>query len=230
MEPAELPNPFLSPLPRALIKQTYKSTSLATLCPSFSTKKPLSLHITTYNVSSHIPTSLTSLFPSSHDIYIIGLQEVDTTSTAYVFTDPLRMETWKRLIASEIKCRLVVARQVVGLMILVYASNSIPISVSYTCLILQEVETASISTGILGMANKGGVAVRMRVYDSYITIIDCHLASGDALSKRNQDVKEIGRISFTGRVYPWTPRLESGDGYCLKDRSFGATLYDTGIV
>lgn len=125
--PAE--NPFLSPLPRSRIKQIYKRTALSRLSHEFTTKTPISIHTTTYNVASRIPHSLSTLFPPNHDIYVVGLQEVDGNTSAYFVTDTSRMETWKRLIEAEDVGRLVFVKQVVGLMILIYASSKIPISV-----------------------------------------------------------------------------------------------------
>jgi hypothetical protein len=77
----------------------------------------------------------------------------------------------------------------------------------------------------MGFQNKGGIAVRLRVFDSYVTFIDCHLASGDEmLVRRNQEVEEIGRIMFKGIRDPWTPRLRDGE------TREGVSLFDAGMI
>jgi hypothetical protein len=48
--------------------------------------------------------------------------------------------------------------------------------------------------------NKGGVGVRFRLYDSYLTFVNSHLASGTKeVERRNLDYREIaGRLLFPG--------------------------------
>jgi hypothetical protein len=76
--------------------------------------------------------------------------------------------------------------QLVGMLILAYVSRShLPF--------LSEVSTDSVGTGLLGiMGNKGGVGIRFKLYDSYFTFINSHLAAEkNQVARRNLDFEEI---------------------------------------
>ncbi len=65
---------------------------------------------------------------------------------------------------------------------------------------IKEVQTAYLGTGILGMmGNKGGVAVRLRIFDTYCCFVNCHLASDTSMvDRRNMDFMYLCQ----GLVFP----------------------------
>jgi phosphatidylinositol-bisphosphatase len=51
--------------------------------------------------------------------------------------------------------------------------------------------------------NKGGVAVSLRIHDTLLCFVNSHLAAGgDELLRRNQDFREISRITFSAPGRP----------------------------
>jgi phosphatidylinositol-bisphosphatase len=83
---------------------------------------------------------------------------------------------------------------------------------------ITEISNTYVGTGLLWrMGNKGCVAIRMRVWDSYLVIVDSHLAADqDAVVRRNADFAEIVKRT----EFPWT---RPGD-------AFGAPGYVTGVA
>eukprot|EP01025_Chloroclados_australasicus_P045491 TRINITY_DN497_c1_g1_i4.p1 TRINITY_DN497_c1_g1~~TRINITY_DN497_c1_g1_i4.p1 ORF type:complete len:773 (-),score=124.62 TRINITY_DN497_c1_g1_i4:468-2615(-) len=60
---------------------------------------------------------------------------------------------------------------------------------------IRGIQTMNVATGVFGyLGNKGAVAIRMRIYDSSVLFVTCHLPSGESSSdllKRNVDFAEI---------------------------------------
>ncbi len=93
----------------------------------------------------------------------------------------------------------------------VFASSELAPSIT-------EISTTYVGTGLLWrMGNKGCVAIRMRVWDSYVVVVDSHLAADqDAVARRNTDFTEIVKRT----EFPWT---RPGD-------ALGAPGYVTGVA
>ena len=68
----------------------------------------------------------------------------------------------------------------------------------------------------MGFGNKGAVAIRFRVFDSYICAVNSHLAADTSMvERRNADYQEIcSRISFP--VLNQSLVNESPDGNSLR--------------
>ncbi|KAI9842824.1 MAG: hypothetical protein M1838_002975 [Thelocarpon superellum] len=132
---------------------------------------------------------------SAIDLYVVGLQEVvDVASPAETlrpFTDPTTAERWKRALSDALSpgYQLVAEQQLVGLLLLIYASPNIAPSIS-------SVSTVNVGTGLMGyMGNKGGVAARLVLAETTsLVFVNCHLAAGaekTSLERRNWDAAQI---------------------------------------
>ncbi|CAH8610918.1 unnamed protein product [Schistosoma bovis] len=59
----------------------------------------------------------------------------------------------------------------------------------------EEISCQVVPTGVFNvMGNKGGVGIRLTIFNSSLCFVNCHLAAGEAnLDRRNQDFREITR-------------------------------------
>ena len=146
---------------------------------------------------STVPKNDPGLLPGGEDIgiYVLGLQEiVDITSATEAlrpYTDPHPSRKWKRAIADALPegYQLVVEQQLIGLLLLVYASSSIAPTIS-------SVSTTSVGTGLMGyMGNKGAVTARVVLGGTTrIVFVNCHLAAGiekSCVERRNWDASQV---------------------------------------
>ncbi|KKZ68269.1 hypothetical protein EMCG_06025 [[Emmonsia] crescens] len=129
------------------------------------------------------------------DIYVLGLQEiVDVSSPSESlrpYVDPAPSNRWKGAVQNALPpgYEMVTSQQLVGLLLLVYASPSVAPTIS-------SVSSVGVGTGMMGyMGNKGGVATRIVVGGTTrLVFINCHLAAGadkGSLDRRNWDVSQI---------------------------------------
>ncbi|KAJ3238941.1 hypothetical protein HDU78_003117 [Chytriomyces hyalinus] len=124
------------------------------------------------------------------DIFALGLQEIDLTTEIYIYGGNSKQIIWceaieKQLSTRESKYFRVAAKQLIGLLVVVYAKESLKSSIS-------EVTVEAIGTGLMGLGNKGGVSCRFRVKDSYLSFVSAHLAADTSMvERRNQDYAEI---------------------------------------
>ncbi|WEW56427.1 phosphatase [Emydomyces testavorans] len=129
------------------------------------------------------------------DIFVLGLQEiVDITSpteTLRPYVDPTPSNKWKEAAQKMLPAGyiLVSSQQLTGLLLLIYASQSIASSIS-------SVSSTSVGTGLMGyMGNKGAVATRLVLGGTTcIVFVNCHLAAGAdkaSLDRRNWDASQV---------------------------------------
>ncbi|KIX10200.1 uncharacterized protein Z518_01281 [Rhinocladiella mackenziei CBS 650.93] len=129
------------------------------------------------------------------DLYVLGLQEiVDVTSMTEAvkpYTDPNPGQKWKKALkhALPVGFSKIAEQQLLGLLILVYASPELAPSIS-------SVSATSVGTGLMGyLGNKGAVAVRIVVGEATkLCFVNCHLAAGadqTALNRRTWDTNQI---------------------------------------
>lgn len=174
-----------------------------------------------YNVAGCAPpppsTSLPFLTESSlqhADLAVIGLQEVDLSSAAYLFFDSQKQDAWGRVLLDGLNrgreddnCQwtLKVVKQHVTILLFIF--QRIPPQDGETALNerrtqgapiqLSELLVTTVGVGLGGfMANKGAVAARFRVTlpmgaSKTICIIAAHLSAG------------VGRIAMERRVWDW---------------------------
>ncbi|KAF9970062.1 hypothetical protein BGZ73_007342, partial [Actinomortierella ambigua] len=124
----------------------------------------------------------------------VSFQELDLSAEAYIVLDGSKEEEWTRCISNSLGdgYEKVVSKQLVGLLIFMFASKKAAEHI-------REVATHSAGCGIMNvLANKGGVAIRIRYKDSHLCFIGSHLAADTSqLERRNQDYQELCRkLSF----------------------------------
>ena len=129
------------------------------------------------------------------ELYVLGLQEiVDITSATEAlrqYTDTHATKKWKQTMEEALPpgYQKVAEQQLLGLLLLVYASPKLAPAVS-------SVSTTSVGTGLLGyMGNKGAACARIVLGETTrLVFINCHLAAGNdkaALERRNWDAEQI---------------------------------------
>jgi len=129
------------------------------------------------------------------DLYVLGLQEVvdvgSYTEALRPYPDPGTASRFKSHIEDVLPSgyRLVAEEQLIGLLLLIYASESLSKDI-------KSVSTTNVGTGVMGyMGNKGAVTARLVLGETTrIVFIDCHMAAGadkTSLERRNWDASQI---------------------------------------
>jgi hypothetical protein len=128
-------------------------------------------------------------------LFILGLQEIvdvaSATEALKPYTDPAAANRYKTELEYVLPpdYTLVAERQLIGMLLLIYASPSVAPEVS-------SVSTTSVGTGLMGyMGNKGAVTARIVMGESTrLVFINSHLAAGAekaSLERRNWDHSQI---------------------------------------
>ncbi len=135
----------------------------------------------------------TNGIPNS-DIYIVGFQEMVDLTVVNVASDSKsqqRSQYWQEKILECLKSKggrytQVLARHLVGLLLCVLVKDT---ALPY----VRDVRGATAGVGVMGvMGNKGGVSVRLTLYDSSICIVCSHLAAHrENVAGRNGDFQSI---------------------------------------
>lgn len=131
------------------------------------------------------------------DIYAIGFQEiVDLNAMNVALNSSATQQKAQFWIEKILSClnskqsqtsyQLVAHKTLVGLLLGVFAKEPLVPHI-------KDVRTSSLGVGIMGMmGNKGGVSVRMSVYDTTICFVCAHLAAHrENVQGRNSDFKNI---------------------------------------
>ncbi|ORX55629.1 DNase I-like protein [Hesseltinella vesiculosa] len=128
---------------------------------------------------------------------------MESSTEAYVYYDPTKQNAWVDAILNGLgpnkqRYYKVASLQLVTLLVIVIAKTEYFSAIS-------EVETTSCAVGLMNMiGNKGGCAVRLRLYDSYLCFVVSHLAAfTNNCERRNQDFREIAkRVLFKHQSDP----------------------------
>ncbi len=154
--------------------------------PLLPVQSRLSLFIGTWNVGNAPPSEdLRSWLRPNHDLYAIGVQECNydapsrLTTCAAHFQEVLETNLGKDY-------ALVKKSELMQIRHFIYARKTL----------LSRIDgiTAAVEgTGLGGVVgNKGGVALHLRIDDSSVVFVTCHLAAHqDRSSRRNKDVADI---------------------------------------
>ncbi|KGO77940.1 Endonuclease/exonuclease/phosphatase [Penicillium italicum] len=161
--------------------------------------------------------------PEEIDLYVLGLQEVvdisSPTEALRPYLDLAPSKRWKEAVENALPegYQLVSEIQLVGLLLLIYASPAIGNSIS-------SISSTSVGTGLMGyMGNKGAVATRLVLGETTrLVFINCHLAAGSdkgSLERRNWDSSQIVQRARFDPV--WPEDESSGDtGETIGDEDF----------
>lgn len=169
---SQYPNPYVEGFDRTgfLRKRLYSRRD------KWTTTKPVSIRIATYNVNDRVPPSGTKeLGPlvghGQDDIIVVGLQEADLRSSSMLVSQGGdRAAAWEEAIFNGFgdnrdlyeKVELV---QYVGVALFVFARSEIRTEI-------RRCETSSRGIGLLGFGgNKAGVAARMKIYDTTVCFV-----------------------------------------------------------
>ncbi|KAI7942272.1 hypothetical protein MJO28_012299 [Puccinia striiformis f. sp. tritici] len=203
-------------------RQNWLNERLRELEDDYVTSKEIKVRVCTWNVFGKQPVESLQdwIVPDPQrdksDLYVIWqvilhpkseedvnglLQEIDDTPEAYIRYTPQRENFWCEVAQKSIestgiqKVIKVSSQQLVGLLIIAFVDESIAQDIS-------NVSSAYLGTGTLGMGNKGATAVRLKVCDTYLTLINSHLAAfQEQYEARNRDYLEIcRRLTFPTRI------------------------------
>ncbi|KAJ4353933.1 uncharacterized protein N0V89_005664 [Didymosphaeria variabile] len=163
-----------------------------------------------------VPIHDTAAVPSNEEVglYVLGLQEVVDISSATEalrpYTDPSVANKWKTSIATALPngYRLVAEQQLIGLLLLVYASPEVHPHI-------KSVSTTSVGTGLMGyMGNKGAVTARIVLGETTrLVFVNSHLSAGadkTSLERRNWDASQI---TSRTRFDPITDAMDLNQGH-----------------
>lgn len=140
--------------------------------------------------------SLSSLKIDSPDLFAIGFEEiVDLSAQNIVATSTTNQKEWltelEKTLSRNETYVLVTCVQLVGVCLFLFVKPKY-------ARFIHDVSTDSVKTGLGGAAgNKGGVGIRLRLYNSSLCFICSHFAAGQSqVNERNSDFKEISRKMF----------------------------------
>ncbi|KAI8613353.1 Endonuclease/exonuclease/phosphatase [Chytriomyces sp. MP71] len=230
-------NPFIlndfsiNPLPSKQIKENWLAARQREREADLVTFDPFYVFTGTWNVNGNDPTEPLGKWldvsdgeilgnDTGADLYVLGFQELDLSTEIYLISDNTKQTHWCEVIEQYLngmssKYYRVAIKQLIGLLIVVYAKEDLKPEIS-------EVTVESVGTGLMGFGNKGGVACRLRLRDSYLAFVNAHLAADtNQVERRNQDYQEICRrtkfpVSSGGfadvrdfsRKNPWTSTVD----------------------
>ncbi|KAI0536147.1 type II inositol-1,4,5-trisphosphate 5-phosphatase [Xylaria digitata] len=126
-------------------------------------------------------------------LYVLGLQEIVNLNSVQqsLYADPGAVAKWQDALEAALPrgYTLVTCQQLIGLLLLIYASPEVAATISNE-------STISIGTGLLGyMGNKGAIVSRLLLGETTrLVFSNCHLASGHdqaSLDRRCWDYNKI---------------------------------------
>ncbi|KAI1425253.1 type II inositol-1,4,5-trisphosphate 5-phosphatase [Xylaria sp. FL1777] len=126
-------------------------------------------------------------------LYVLGLQEIVNLNSVHqsLYSDPGAVAKWQDALEAALprSYTLVACQQLVGLLLLIYASPEVAATISNE-------STVSTGTGLLGyLGNKGAVTCRLLLGETTrLVFSNCHLASGHdqaSLDRRCWDYNKI---------------------------------------
>jgi len=182
---------------------------MAGVCPSGSLRDDIpststfTLFVGTWNVNGQSPEGGLDNWLEVHmeapDLYVLGFQELDLSWWAFLFQESVKEDEWIKAVKESLPAKasylMVKKIRLVGMMLLVFSKED-------HVDVLHQVSVGSVGTGIQGIfhkwGNKGGVAISLKIHDTNLCFVNCHLAAGEIeVERRNQDYYLINEgISF----------------------------------
>ncbi|KAG8886599.1 hypothetical protein FRB97_000018 [Tulasnella sp. 331] len=182
-----------------IIRDNWIRAQMRLRLDQFATRKPLTLRIGTFNVNGRDPSGSLASFvhgeakvtdPSTlPDVLVFGFQELDLSSQALIYqATTWKEEMWFTAIMDALESASAdYVKQLVGMLIIVIIRRTLRPHIG-------DVSSTSSGQGVMWLGNKGGVAVRFRLYDTIFTFVNSHLAAfDDQVERRNADYLELRR-------------------------------------
>ena len=169
----------------------------------------ISLFCMTWNVNNQLPNADLMEIRTKNDgadILVIGIQElIELTPDQILQPDQLRIQLWLNKLTQLLpEYHVIRYAQLVGTALFVLVKDLTMIG---------HLEVRTRKTGLNGMAgNKGGILMKIRVWDTTIVVMTSHLAHGqDGLAQRNSDYASINQSLANWGLRDTTPVLWCGD-------------------
>ncbi|KAI8907876.1 Endonuclease/exonuclease/phosphatase [Gorgonomyces haynaldii] len=210
-------NPFIqtdtsSPTTMKMVKEAWSAKQLRERELQFSNYSKLRLFTGTWNLNGQdVQEQLNGWLNEDADIIVLGFQELDLSTEAYLIVDTTKEDALCESIEIALSAlpdvySRITTKRLIGMFIVVYCKRT-----HYP--FVHDVSAESVGTGILGMmGNKGATAVRIKIFDSFVTIVNAHMAADTSMvERRNQDFQDICRRL----VFPLQPRFKDYGAYCL---------------
>ncbi|OXG45099.1 inositol-polyphosphate 5-phosphatase [Cryptococcus neoformans Th84] len=186
------PNPYLPTFSRTSFLRSRLFSSL----PHWSSSVPIKIRTVSYNVNDKVPPKGTLELKGlvggedeeGSDLIVVGLQEADLRSQALLISQGnSRADSWETALFAGLgdkagEYEKLVMTQYVGVVMIILVRKSLRPYIS-------RVESSERGIGLLGFGgNKAGVAVRLKVHDTTLCFVNCHMAAfTSALDRRRQD-------------------------------------------
>eukprot|EP01135_Chromosphaera_perkinsii_P011356 Nk52_evm1s2391 gene=Nk52_evmTU1s2391 len=179
------------------VKESWIAQALYQRRDKFRRLHGLNIVVASWNVNGRAPTeSLRSWLLStaqnqqeSVDVYVIGLQELDLSTSAYLSSRDRsgRLGEWlDGILCTLVGFRVVGVKQLVGMVVAVYEREGAEHGV-------EEIQVEGYGTGLMNrVGNKGACVARLRIHNTWMCFVNCHLAHDmKAIGKRNKQFREI---------------------------------------
>ncbi|KIR43959.1 inositol-polyphosphate 5-phosphatase [Cryptococcus deuterogattii 99/473] len=197
------PNPYLPTFSRTSFLRSRLFSSL----PSWSSSIPIKIRTVSYNVNDKVPPKGTLELKGlvggddeeTSDLIVVGLQEADLRSQALLISQGnSRADSWEVALFAGLgdkagEYEKLIMTQYVGVVMIILVRKTLRPHIS-------RVENSERGIGLLGFGgNKAGVAVRLKVHDTTLCFVNCHMAAfTSALDRRRQDYQ----ILRSGLTFP----------------------------
>ena len=186
------------------IKQQWVNDAMKSREADYVSSSPLSVFCGTFNVAAKKPEDVDlrdwllpgSIDPSTQpaDLYVVGFQEIVDLNAMNVAIDTQstkRADFWQGKISScllttRTRYQHVISRHLVGILVCIFVREDFLPHI-------RDVRAITARVGVMGMmGNKGGVSIRMNIFDSSFCFVCSHLAAHrENVKGRNDDVKNI---------------------------------------
>lgn len=179
----------LSPYPIAA-RESHVRHQMEQREASYTHNISLNVFIGTWNVNG-VPPSIgladwLAVDKDPPDFYALGFQELDLATETYIFNATPKEEEWRNAVLGGVhpaaRYKEVACIRLVGMLLLVLVQEKHVNEV-------RNIRTHVVPTGLMNMlGNKGGVSVRMDLYNTSICFVNCHLAAHvEEYERRNED-------------------------------------------
>ncbi|KAG0082917.1 hypothetical protein BGZ92_011245, partial [Podila epicladia] len=211
------------------VKEMWIEKEMRAREPSFTDHQFMHAFVGTWNVNGRNATEklddwLNVASETKPDIYVLCFQELDLSPEAYIVLDGSKEEEWTRAISESLGSgyQKVVSKQLIGLLIVMFASTE---HAQY----VKEISTQSAGCGLMGvLGNKGGVSIRIKYKDSYVSFVGSHLAAdGSQVERRNQDYHEICRRTLFPSVSAFDITKSPVNNEALAATNKVATIFES---